>query len=435
MNKQNPNSHKKQIPKSIDEEADLKSEKNSTSRLSSLSPRSHSQRQNSELRDCVEEPIFHHTQKTENMVVSQNTINKQIEFWNNLTNANSQNFFNFSQSNYENDANNHINYSIYPNVTQETFNHENFDPFENIQSLENIDKLEYIRNPFCEENHSNKLNLSSNDIDSKQNSCDDDDQLKEDLNEEKDLTVSVNNNNDPNQNVLIRENNSENEILNESNKIIHDPYEEKEIKDNQPEEKIKSPFKSFRMKLGSESSFNESAKHKNNNVEHSNSLNCSVFGPFDEINQFKESFDNCEFNQASKLAEEGSVKRIDEENLDRIDELKSQRESNDNNRNNANSNTSYNNNNSIHSQSQNRDHHNMNLSMHSNHSHSRSRSHRRSKYQSMITEEFPSDLVEGSIRIFNQSFSGIESLHKSERFLSNTKLKEHNQAKEEIEEN
>jgi hypothetical protein len=49
----------------------------------------------------------------------------------------------------------------------------------------------------------------------------------------------------------------------------------------------------------------------------------------------------------------------------------------------------------------------------------------------MITEEFPSDLVEGSIRTFNQSFSGLESIHKSERFQSNSKLKDEKFEKEE----
>ena len=327
------------------------------------------------MRDFVKETLCHYADKTENMIVSQNTVNKQIEFWNNLNNAKCESL-QASQSNFDNEFPNYINYSMYPNATQETseFYDNSVNPFLEDQSLCNRD----LKGDCSEEENVGPAGVNDSASEIKQEIIEN---IQQDLG--KDNT----------------------EI---SDKKQSDNLErEEDIYPEKKEKFVESPFNSFKIK---------SHVEMPETIENMEVFNNSCVDNFQrECSKFIEDDENTE--RTDRLLEseigEGSKKKIEDENLDRIGELQSQNECLENNTTIVNSNCL-------------KEHSNLNLSVNSNPPHSRSRSHRRSKYHSMITEEFPSDLVEGSIRTFNQSFSGLESIHKSERFPSSTKFREEN---------
>jgi hypothetical protein len=273
---------------------------------------------------------------------------------------------------------------------------------------ETIDNNEHITNPFCY-NHGSL----SDTLDHEDNKLD---QTKEGNVVE--LTINAELKEDEEQ---IKEEsqveiNSERENSESYKKSVHEELDnqidsnENNFLETKKETVVDYPFKSFKTKSNLEDSEDSlSCPKQIENTDEKLQLECQKFDNWQSID------DNAEHN-----SKEASIKKNGDEDLDSICELQSQNESEniDNNFNQNNSNLNH--------HSYTRDHHNLNVSVHSNHSQSRSRSHRRSKYQSMIAEEFPSDLVEGSIRTFNQSFSGLESIHKSDRFPSSTKLKEDN---------
>jgi len=342
--------------------------------LSTPSCKSVSNKELSELRDLVRETLHPLADKTENMIVSQNTVNNQIEFWNNLNNAKCESN-QASQSNFENELPNYINYSMYPNATQE-----------------NSDFYDIGVNPFFENNNECNRDLNYNSSE-----------------EEKVIPARLNDSASKIKQEINK--NIEEDLVRNAGEISvrkqTDDLEREEDIFYKNEKVLNSPFNSFKIKS------NEDVRESIDNMKISNDSNvenfhreCSKFVEDDEkiertANIFESEIGNC------------SEKKIEDENLDRIGELQSQNECLENNNTIINSNCI-------------KEHSNLNLSVHSNTSHSRSRSHRRSKYHSMITEEFPSDLVEGSIRTFNQSFSGLESIPKSERFPSSNKFREEN---------
>jgi hypothetical protein len=294
----------------------------------------------SELRDVVD-PLMLLSQRTEYMMISQNTIAKQTEFIKNLQNADIQD---------GNNNNIHDNYDGI-NFTQAgtLLNLANFNFSQNMSQLPNEDlaNCSVNANLTQETDYQNNCSFANSNYPMGSNKIKD-------------------GNNNINADILVCEAFIPSRNIDGGNDVIDDINLEGVPNGNpDPERDI---------------------IEKDQDNDQSSEINSS------NESQEQTTFiaDKARISKLIQEIEDNSKRRIDEEKLDKFEDLSQ--------------NTSY----------MNGHHSAINLKRSStgkSRSYSRSKSRGR-KYQS-VDEEFPSDLVEGSIQTFNQSFNGVESCNKS----------------------